>query len=133
MSRRVNLAAIVHLRRQGERLAAAAGAEIEHLLARLRCAEQRGELRALVLYFDKAFDEGGLRIQRRGAAVGRRRDAQTELRERRRLRIKMRQRREHVVTRGFQPVDAKIDRRAFRQRAAFCQCALAKRGKEMRR
>ncbi len=48
----VNLAAVFHRRGERQRLAAGAGAKIDHLLAGLGAGKQRGELRALVLDFD---------------------------------------------------------------------------------
>ena len=62
--------------RKRQRLAAGAGAEIEHLLAGLGAREQRRELRALVLHLDKALNEGRLGMDRRGFWRRRKRDAQ---------------------------------------------------------
>ena len=53
-----------------KRLAAGAGAEIDHLLARLGAGKQRGQLRAFVLHLDHAFEESGLGMDRRALGVG---------------------------------------------------------------
>ncbi|RWV77504.1 hypothetical protein GW17_00061653, partial [Ensete ventricosum] len=66
---RIDLAVVVHSCGERQGLAAAAGAKIKHLLAGLGRAEQRRQLRALVLDFDEAFDIGGLAGKRRAAAV----------------------------------------------------------------
>ena len=73
--------------RQGgerQRLAATAGAQIDRGLSRLYSGEQRDELRALVLDFDEAFEEGGLGLHGRPAPILPMGEAQPERRERRR-------------------------------------------------
>ena len=66
----VDLALVLHRGRQRQRLAAAAGAEIDHLLAGLGAGEQRRKLRAFVLDFDQALEIGGLGMDRRALGVG---------------------------------------------------------------
>src|SRR5689334_3306588 len=73
---RENLALVLHHGGKRERLATRAGAEIDHLFARLRAAQRRGELRALILNLDLALQEGGLRMDRRALGVGTDLDAQ---------------------------------------------------------
>ena len=51
----VELSAIVHRRRQRQRLAAGACGEIDNLLAGLCSGEQSGELRSLILNFDHSL------------------------------------------------------------------------------
>ena len=82
----VELAFVLHHRRERERLAAAAGAEVDHLLARPRAGEQRCELRALVLDFDEALEIGRLGMDRRAFCVSRKPDAQAKRRPAGRLR-----------------------------------------------
>ena len=86
---RVELAVVLHRGRERERLAAAAGAEIEHLLAGLRSGQQRGELRALVLDFDHALHEGRLGMNGRRLGVGRVDDAQPDRRPAGRRRVEV--------------------------------------------
>ena len=50
---------ILHRGRERQRLAAGAGAEIDHLLARLCAGEQRRKLRALVLHLDQPLMKAG--------------------------------------------------------------------------
>ena len=54
---RIDLAAIFHRCGERQRLAAGAGAEVEHLFARFAAGEQSGELRTFVLDFDLAFED----------------------------------------------------------------------------
>ena len=68
----------LHHRRQRQRLAAGAGAEIDHLLAGFCRREHRGELRALVLHLDRALDEILLGMDAGVAGVGAEFDAQAE-------------------------------------------------------
>jgi len=72
----VNLAAIVGLRRERQRLAATTGAKIENLVAGRGSAQQRGELRAFVLSLDKALHKGWFRRERGSAPIGAGHDAQ---------------------------------------------------------
>ena len=81
----VDLALVFHQRRERQRLAAAAGAKVEHLLAGLGAGEQRGELRALVLDFDQALEIGELGMDRRALGIGAKLDAQAVRRPARRL------------------------------------------------
>ena len=64
----VELAGILHERREPERLAARAGAKIEDLLLGAGAREQRRELRAFVLDLVPAFAVAGLRLEMRAAA-----------------------------------------------------------------
>ena len=80
----VELALVLHRRRERQRLAAGAGAEIDHLLAGLGVGQQRGKLRAFVLDFDQALDEGRLGMDRRAAGIGGEHDAQAVRRPARR-------------------------------------------------
>src|SRR5262245_46852688 len=72
----VELPVILHHRGERQRLAAGAGTEVDHLLARLGGGKERRELRGLVLHLDHALDEGGLGVDRRRLGVGGERDAQ---------------------------------------------------------
>ena len=65
-----DLALVLHHGGQRQRLAAGAGAEIEHLLAGLGAGEQRRQLRALVLNFDQTFKKGRLGVNRGALGVG---------------------------------------------------------------
>ena len=80
-----DLALVLHHGRERQRLAAGAGAEIDHLLARLGAREQGRKLRALVLHLDDAFDERRLGVDGRALGLGRQPDAQAPGRPRRRL------------------------------------------------
>ncbi len=62
---REDLARVLHHRRQRQRLAAAARAKVDHLLAGLGTGEQRRQLRAFILDFNAALDEDGLGLDRR--------------------------------------------------------------------
>ena len=115
----VELAAVLHRRRERERLAAGAGAEIDHLLARLGAREQRGELRALVLHLDQALDEGALGVDGGILGIGRKRDAKPDRRPARGLRRKIGERGGGLVAVGLERIDAQIERSAARQRRAF--------------
>ncbi len=128
----VDLAVIFHCRRQRQRLAAGAGAEIDHLLARLGARQQRGDLRALVLHLDHALDEGGLGMDRGVLGVGRERDAKPDRRPARRLRIEVGERGGGLVALALERIDAQIERRAARQRRALGGALLAERAGEMR-
>ena len=113
----VDLAVVVHLRRERQRLAAAAGAEVDDLLARLGAGEERRELRALVLDLDPALEEFRLRLHGRAAPVLAGRDAQAEGRERRLDGAEMRQRIVRLLAAGdLQRVDPQVERRAGGQR-----------------
>ena len=80
----------LHHRRQRQRLAAGAGAEIDHLLAGLCRRQQRRELRALVLHLDGALDEILLGMDAGIARIGAKLDAQADRRPRRRRGAEMR-------------------------------------------
>ena len=101
--------------RQG--LAAAAGAEIDHLLAGLGAGEKRHELRALVLDLDPALEEFGLRLHGRAAPVLARRDAKAQGRERRLDGIEMRQGIVRLLAGGhLQGVYPQVERRTGGER-----------------
>ena len=101
--------------RQG--LAAAAGAEIDHLLAGLGAGEERHELRALVLDLDPALQEFGLRLHGRTAPVLARRDAQAQRRERRLDGVEMRQGIVRLLAGGhLQGVYPQVERRTGGER-----------------
>ena len=115
----------LHHRRERQRLAAGAGAEIDHLLAGLCGREQRGQLRALVLDFDGALDEIFFRVNAGIARVGAELDAQADRRPRRFLRAEMPERGQHLFALGLQRVDAQIERRAARHRGGFRHTVVA--------
>ena len=75
----VEAAGVAHLRAERERLAAGAGAEVDHHLAAFGAGEQREQLAAFVLHFDQALLEHVETLQR-GLAD----DADAERRIRRR-------------------------------------------------
>ena len=129
----VDLALVFHRRGERERLAAGPGAEVEDLHARLGFGQQRRELRALVLHFDQAFDIGRVGGERRRAPVGAHGDAQADRGEWRRLGREIGKRGERLVARGFQEVDAQIDRRPLRQRPALVRGLVAEARLELRR
>ncbi len=99
-------------RGQRQRLAAGAGAEVEHLLARAGADHQRGDLAALVLHLEPALLEGRLVLDIGVAplAVGGG-DAQAVGRERRRGRAEAGERLQDLRPVGLQPVDAHVERR----------------------
>jgi hypothetical protein len=106
----------LHQRCQRQGLAAGAGAEIDHLLARPGRRQQGRELRALVLHFNRALDEILLGVNAGIARVGAEFDAQADRRPWRRLHAEMGQRRQHLLAVGFQGVDAQVERRPARHR-----------------
>ena len=128
----VNLPVVLHRGRQGQRLAAGPGAEIDHLFARLRSRQQRGELRAFVLDFDQSLDKGMLGMDRRTFGAGIELDPQPDRRPARRLCLEIGQRRRGVIAAGLQRVDAQIDRRARRQRGPLLRALLAEDARKMR-
>ncbi len=71
-------AAVFHRRRQRQRLAAGAGAEVDHRLAGLRARHQRHKLGTFVLHFDQPFEKGRLGLNGRTFGIGFRRDAQPD-------------------------------------------------------
>ena len=110
----VDLALVGHHRRQRQRLAAGAGAEVERLHARLGAAEQRRQLRAFVLHLDQALRVGRLGGERRAAAVGRdRRCAARSATAASATGAEMGERRQRRVAVALQRVDAQVDRRAL--------------------
>ena len=124
-------AAIFHLRREGERLAAAAGAEIDHGVARPRAGEDRRKLGAFVLDLDQPVDEGGLGLDRRAFRFRRERDAQPDGRPRRRIRVEMGERRGGGGAIALERVDAQVDRRPAGERRALRGAVLAEHGGEL--
>ena len=95
----VDLALVLHRGGERQRLAAGAGAEIDHLLAGLCAGQQRGKLRAFVLDFDQAFDEGRLGMDRGAFRAGVELDAQAGGRPARRLGMEIAQRGDRLVAR----------------------------------
>ena len=87
---RVDLAVVLHRRGERQRLAAGAGAKIDHLLAGLGAGKKRSELRAFVLDFDAALEERRLGMDRRAFGIRRETDAQAPRRPSRRLSAEMR-------------------------------------------
>ena len=116
----VDLAAVFHRRRERQRLAAGAGAEIDHLLAGLCAGKERGKLRALVLDFDQALEKGRLGVDRRAFGIGGRAGcaspAATSASARRRDAASFGSTSSRSA---FERVDAQIERRAARQRRAL--------------
>ena len=82
---REDLALVLHHCRQRQRLAAGTRAEIDHLLAGLGAAEQRSELRALVLNFHQTFKKRRFGMDGRALCVRSESDAQAPRRPGRRL------------------------------------------------
>ena len=70
-----DLALVLHRGRERQRLAAGAGRKIEHALAGLRRAQQRRDLRRLVLEFEGAAFEHGAAAEFGRAFAGRDADA----------------------------------------------------------
>ena len=129
---RVDLAAIFHRCGERQRLAAGAGGEIDHLLARFGAGEQRGKLRAFVLDFDRALAKHRLGMDRRAFGIGAKPDAQAERRPSRRFGAKMLELWQHLLALGDERVDAHIERRAARQRRALGGPLVAEHPREMR-
>ena len=121
----VELPAIFHHGGKRERLAARAGAHVDHLLAGLGGGEQCGKLRAFVLHLHYAFDEGRLGMDRRALGIGVERKAQTEGRPARGHGIEMGKRSADRLPFGFERVDPQIKRRPAGQRRAFGDALLA--------
>ncbi len=108
----VDLALIVHRRRHGQCLAAAAGAVIEDLLGLARQGEVCDNLRALVLHLEPTLLERDFRRyvrQARCALAGG--NAHTVPGNRRRLSAAALQRLQHLFARRLQRVDAQIESR----------------------
>ena len=122
----------MHRRRQRERLAAGAGAQIDHVLARLCTGEQRGELRALVLHLHHALDERRLGVDRRILGIGLERDAQPERRPARRHGIEVGEQGGRLVAIALDVVDPQIKRRSARKRGTLGGALLAKHAGEIR-
>src|SRR5262249_22998808 len=75
-----DLPAVPQQRGERQRLAAGAGAEVDHLVAGPRARQERGELRALVLHLDMAGEKFWLGVDRDVTGIGRKRDAQADRR-----------------------------------------------------
>ena len=119
-----------HARRQGQRLAAGTGAEIDDLVPRPGIGQQGDKLRTLVLDLDGAGLEQTVRRQRRPAA-----HPKPDRRQRRRLDRDAR-RGKHRQGRGaieLQLVDAKVDRRRAEQGRQLGREGLAEAGLQRRR
>jgi hypothetical protein len=93
---------------QRQRLAARAGAQVDHQLVAGRLAGERDQLAALVLHLDQPVGESLVAGDR---AVGR--QPQSPRAERRRLGPEMRR---HLLAAGAGKIGAKVDRRALDQR-----------------
>ncbi len=122
---RKNLPVIVHHRRERQRLAAGAGAQVDHLLAGLGAGQQRSKLRALVLHLDMALEVSGLGVNGRALGVGRHRDAQAERRPWRGLRRVMCQLIENLVAVGLERIDPQVEGRAVGKCRAFRHAVVA--------
>ena len=116
---RVQLPLVVHQRGDRQRLAAAASAKVQRLLARLRAAGKAGELRALVLNFDITLHVGGLGIHRRAAAVGLQRNAHADGRQRAGFWLQVLQLFHRPGAVALVDIDAQVERRAGGQRRAL--------------
>ncbi len=105
---RVQATGVAHQCAQCQRLAASAGAEVDHHLAAARADDLRQHLAALVLHFDRAFLEQRQILQRRLLL-----DAQTQRRIRHRLGDDRRfeQRGDDGVALGLDRIDAQVERR----------------------
>ena len=116
----VDLAGVAHGGGEGQRLAAGACTNIEHLLARPGGGHQRGDLRALVLHLVPAppMPDLGLDVGLPSRSV-RRRQPDTDRRQRRRLGGEARQRFQHLVAVGLEGVHAQVDRGSAGQRRAL--------------
>ena len=99
-------ASALHHRRQRQRFAAGAGAEIDHLLAGFCRRKQGRELRTLVLDLNGALDEVLFRMNAGIAGVGAKLNAQADRRPRRLGRPEMSKPRQDVLAFGLQGVDA---------------------------
>ena len=128
----MDLAAIVHRSRQGQRLAAGTGAEVEHLPAGRRARKERGDLRSLVLDFEPALLEAGFHLDIGMATIALdRRDAHADRRQGARLRRKGLESRQHALAIGFQRVDAQIKGRPIAERGRLRHPVLAEGRLEM--
>ncbi len=128
-----NLAAVLHRGGKRQRLAAGAGAEIEHLCPRRRTGKMGHKLGALVLDLEPALPEGRLGLDV-GVAAGAfdRRDAQSVRRQRRRSRTGAAQLGRDLLAGCKQRVDAQVERRAFGKcrelgHPVAAECLLGKR------
>ncbi len=128
----VELALVLHHGGKRQRLAAGAGAEIEHLLAGLGAGKQRGKLRAFVLHLDHAFQEGRLGMDRRALGVGGKTDAQAPRRPARGLGAQVRQHGGGLVALSLQRIDAQVERRARGQRRALLRARVSEGARQMR-
>ena len=129
---RENLAFVVHRRRERERFAAGAGAQIDHLLAAFGAGKQRCELRAFVLDFNQTLDESGLGMDGGIFRLGFLFDAKTERRPARGLRVEIGHHADGFVARAFERIDAQVERRARGQRRALLHARFAEHSGEMR-
>ena len=116
---RVNLAAILHHGGQRQGFSAGAGGQIDDLFAGLGAGEQRGELRAFVLDFDRTLAKARLGMDGRAFRFGRKPNAQPDRRPSRRLGVKMRNHRQHLITLELERIDAHVERRPARQRGTL--------------
>ena len=129
---RVDLAVILHHRRERQGLAARAGAQVDHLLAAPRACEQRGELRTLVLHFDHALDERRLRVDRGAFRLCPQTDAQAERRPSGWLAAQFGERGGCGIAVGLEHIDPQVEGRARRERAEFRRSLLAEDASKLR-
>jgi hypothetical protein len=125
------MAAIPHLRRKRQGLAAGAGAEIDDPHARPRIGEQRRQLRAFVLHLDEPLAEGLERAERRALE-----EPEPQRRERRPRRFDAfaQQRRARRLAVLFpEQIDAEVERRPFVERRHLARQRAAEHRLEMRR
>ena len=133
----VEPAGVAHRRAERQRLAAGAGAEVDHHLAALGVEQQRQQLAALVLHLDVAAREDIELVQRRLAV-----DAQAPAANTASARPRCRpaaSSRLHVVALGLERVDAQVERRRLRsgsrpaartrRRAASCSGSASHSGR----
>ena len=120
------------LRRQRQCLAAGASREIDDLFAGLGAGQQRSELRALVLDFDRALEKGGLRVNSGIFRIRRKPKPQTDRRPSRRLGVEMRELGRNLFALRLERIDAQVERRPARKRRAFRRVMLAEDSEKIR-
>ena len=129
----IELSLVLHGGGERQRLAAGAGAEIDHLLAGLRAGKQRGELRAFVLHFDQALDEGRLGMDRRDFWRRQRARCASPCGDQRvGAGVRCDKRCHRLFARALERIDPQIERRARRKRRSLGSAILAEDGFELR-
>ena len=106
---------IAHRGRERERLAAAPGAEVDHLVAWPGARDHGGELRALVLDLDLALEEGRIRLDGGRLLAGAMDDPQADRRVGRRRGREVGELCLDELPRALQGIDAQIERGTFRE------------------